>query len=138
MQLKVKPTGNMTLSILNEQETQMLKLDMLRGKTMEAGLGGDRLALALNNLVLIAETINSGCADAENLPHPEAGFSPLPWVVEYKEEKRELCIKDADRRLIGDRCFPKGWDAQCVAVVSAAFDGAIRIINSLPPVRRDA
>jgi hypothetical protein len=130
VKLRVKPTGNMTLSILDENDKQVLKIDMLRAKTMKAGFGGNRLAQALNDLALITETVNAEHMDVD-LPHPDIGISPRPWVVESDEKKRTLCVKDADGRVIADRRFPSGYDAQRVELLLTAFDTAIRMINNM-------
>ena len=100
------PTGHMTLSVVSSAGEQILKVDMLSQGTMKAGLRGDRLARALNDLTLVAalpDVLRGGKLPA--LPHPEAGHSLLPWQVETTGER--LALRDADGRRIASREFPR-------------------------------
>ena len=42
---RMEVTGDMTLSILDEDSLQILKVDMLSSGTMKAGTDGDRLCV---------------------------------------------------------------------------------------------
>lgn len=77
-----KPTGDMTLSVLDEKGRQILKVDMLKYGVMRAGTNGDLLARTLNDLALIAalpDALATRQIDLDAiLPHPDAGISPMP------------------------------------------------------------
>ena len=121
----------MTLSLLDENDTQALKIDMLRAHIMKAGLGGNRLAQAWNDLALIAETVNAEHA-AVGIPHPDVDVSPRPWAVHGNEQQRILRIRDANGRVIADRRFPPGYKAQHMRLLFVTFEAAIRMINEDP------
>ena len=107
-----KPTGDMTLSILDENGLQILHVDMLSYGTMKAGDGGEKLARTMNDLSVLAGFASERyIIDADTLPQPEAGISPLPWTVKYNEAKRRVVIVDGNKKRIAERDFPSRMDA---------------------------
>ena len=126
-------TGNMTLSIVSSTGEQILKVDMLAQGTMKAGVHGDRLARALNDLSLIAalpEFLRGG--PLPELPHPDAGHSPLPWQV--ARTRRRIAVHDADGRRIAVREFPHATSPERVdAIVGCLESGLERLARDRRP-----
>ena len=108
MRWSAKPTGDMTLSVVDEKGFQILKIDMLSYDTMKAGTNGDRLVRALNNLTILA-----GFGDAsyfvemDDLPFPDETISVLPWKIDYSKKKRRIVVFDGNHRKIAERTYPK-------------------------------
>lgn len=105
-QWRAEITGNMTLSILDEDGLQILKVDMKSSETMKAETGGERLVCAINDLSVLAFSANGIFNGINCLPYPEATISPTPWSMEADTNKRRIIIRDATRRKIADRTFP--------------------------------
>ena len=94
-----EPTGDMTLSILDEDGFQILKVDMLGAGTVKAGTNGDILVRTLNDLNVIARfSINDYDISDANLKYPGGGLSPLPWNVQYNSEIRSLSVKSGKKK----------------------------------------
>lgn len=104
----MRATGNMTLSVVAATGEQILRLDLLTSRAMEAGDDGLALARAWNNLALLASIpswLDKGIPIG-GLPHPEAGHSPCPWWVDYSPARHRVVVRDADGRKIAERAFP--------------------------------
>ena len=110
MKWTAKPMGDMTLSIVDEKDRQILKIDMLSYQTMKAGENGDLPARAMNDLTVIANFAdgvyeipprNSTCADG--------GCSRLPWKVDYRWDKRRVVIWNGDRKKICEKTYPASF-----------------------------
>ena len=128
MSWEVKSTGNMTLSILDD-DFQVLKVDMLHAGTMKAGTNGDILARTENDLKVIAGFADNqyGCTEVK-LPHPEEGISPLPWSLKYDEEKRRMVVMSG-KRVIADRKFPPSTSFQRINAIIGIIEKGLSIIN---------
>ena len=78
-----RPSGNMTLSVVSSTGEQILRVGMLSQGTMRAGLSGNRLARALNDLSLAAgmPELLSG-SSPPNSPARTPGIAPCPgkWM----------------------------------------------------------
>lgn len=104
----VRATGNMTLSVVAATGEQILRLDLLTSRAMEAGDDGLALARAWNNLALLASIpswLDKGIPIG-GLPHPEAGHGPCPWRVDYSPARHRVIVRDADGRKVAERTFP--------------------------------
>lgn len=124
-----KATGDMTLSILDDDGFQILKVDMLSAGTMKAGTDGDLLVRALNDLQVIAHfSENDFDISDENLMFPGCnGISQLPWTVIYDESKRKLVVKSG-KRTIADRIFPRSMpEKHLLEIVDCITDGVSKI-----------
>lgn len=130
MKWTAKPTGHMTLSIVDEDDFQVLKVDMLSAGTMKAGTEGDTLIRTLNDLQVIAN-FSQGNYDISdnNLKYPGGGISTLPWSVHYDSQKRRIAVKSVKNR-IADRSFPKSISEETIAEIYACIANGIQIINS--------
>lgn len=122
------PSGDMTLSVVSSTGEQVLRVDMLSQGTMKAGLSGDRLARALNDLSLVAalpELLRGG--GVPELPHPGAAHSPLPWRV--VESGRRISVKDADGRRIASREFPRTMPAERVGEIVGCLQAGLERVS---------
>ena len=135
MNWAARSCGNMTLGVFDEDGFQIVKIDMLKQKTMKAETDGELLCRALNDLTLIAafpKLQRNEMKLAEvlgNLPHAESGVSPFPWRVEYTSEKRKLKIFDKFNILVTDREYPKSKsDEDVESIVLGLMYG----VNLLP------
>lgn len=102
---RVLPTGDMTLCVLDAAGIRILRIDMLSHGTMRAGDDGERLARAYNNLSLVAalpNVLRTGVCELSAylplIPHPEAGVSPMPWMILSGSANARLV--DATERVI--------------------------------------
>ena len=122
------PSGEMTLSVVSSTGEQVLRVDMLSQGTMKAGLSGDRLARALNDLSLVAglPELLSGRGIPE-LPHPEVGHSPLPWEV--VGSGRRISVRDADGRLIASREFPPAVPGERVSEIGDCLHIGLELLS---------
>lgn len=102
----------MTISILEEAtRRQVLKVDMLKQRTMAPGDGGLRLARTVNDLNLVASLPSVlGGAHFPPLKDPEAGTSPGPWSVVFDDQGRFVEVRSLEGA-IAKRTFPKGQQA---------------------------
>lgn len=113
----VKFTGNMTISIVDQAtQEQVLKVDMLKHRTMPAGDGGFRLARTVNDLGLLASLplVLAG-ADFPPLKQPDAGSSPGPWSIVFNDQKYVIEVQTPENSL-AKRTFPanrKDFYASC-------------------------
>ncbi len=117
-----KPTGDMTLSVLDENGFKVLGVDMLKMKTMEAGDDGALLARTLNDLTLLAQAADAEDADRLGLRDASAGLSPTPWSVVVQDRKRHIQVRDANARRIAERTFTR-------TISPDAFDDLVRRIT---------
>lgn len=122
-----KPTGDMTLSVIDENGFQIVKVDMLAQNTMAAGLEGDKLAQTLNDLSVIASFANDCNLIDIELPYEDISVSDVPWTASYDETKRKLVIKSKNGK-IADRVFPKSLtQKQIKNIVDVIFNGIDRV-----------
>jgi len=109
---QVKFTGHMTISILDRTtQQQILKVDMLKHGTMNAGDDGLLLARTVNDLNLIASL--PSVLQGEPFPpmkHPDAGTSQGPWSLSFDDQHRVLEVRQ-NRRRVAQRKFPLGLQA---------------------------
>lgn len=126
-----KITGDMTLSVLDAAGFKVLGVDMLRMNTMRAGDGGQLLARTLNDLHLLAAA--ASYPDRESLPlaYPSEGASPRPWKLVFHQGTRRLQLRDAQRRLVGERTFPKRTEPEKLAAVLDTMRKAVHRVNQL-------
>jgi len=120
----------MTLSVVSSTGEQILKVDMLSQGTMKAGLSGDRLARAMNDLTLAAglpQLLRGG--GVPELPHPDAAHSPLPWQV--VENGRRISVRDADGRRIANREFPGTMPAERVDEIVACLQAGLERLSRI-------
>lgn len=94
-----KATGDMTLSILDQEDKQVLKVDRLRENTLKAGNNGDILCRIMNDLQVIANfQFEKYEIDDETLLYPDKGLSPFPWSLLYDEKKRRITVKSLKKK----------------------------------------
>lgn len=122
----VKPTGNMTLAILDGKRI-VARVDMLSQNTLKAGDNGERLCRAINDLSAIANAVNG---KRINLPH-ESGISPLPWSIRKSENRYTIC--DITGRTICSRNIVTTEHKQIVA----DFDVIEAVIQSICDIEED-
>lgn len=127
MNWKADYTGDMTLSIIDENGFQVLKVDMLKNNTMKAGTDGSLLVRTMNDLTVIANfSRHDFDFSAEHRAYEDEPISPLPWKLEYVESKRRIVIKNGEGRRIADREFPASTDPiyiqECLQVLQTGID----------------
>ena len=125
-----KSTGNMTLSILDENGFKVLGVDMLRMNTMRAGDSGQLLARTLNDLKLLAQAAFVSDDSSLALSDPSAGLSPKPWWLDIQERPRRIRIYDATDRVIGERTFPSSTGRESQEQIVETMKEAVARINS--------
>jgi hypothetical protein len=132
---KASITGNMTLSVLsNIGNERILTIDMLSQNTMIAENEGERLAKALNDLYLLG---NIPCILRDkklrirdmNLPYPDAGHSPFPWMC-IRRGSRLFRVQDGNRRKIAGRQFPASLDFFRLEFVEYVMKSGIECLNN--------
>lgn len=125
-----KPTGDMTLSVLDEKGQQILCVKMLSYGTMKAGDGGEKLARTMNDLSVLAR-FGSGQTDIaeDDLPQPEAGISPLPWSVRYDPAARRVVIIDGKKKRIAERDYPAKMDPAYLNRIIASLTEGCRLLK---------
>ena len=131
-----KITGDMTLSLLDENGLKVLGVDMLKMKTMEAGDDGALLARTLNDLKLLAQAADAEDADQLELWDASAGLSPTPWSVLVQEPKRQVQVRDASGRRIADRGFSKSMSAVAFADLARQISDAVERVNDRYPAEK--
>ena len=109
--------------------SQVLGVDMLRMKTMQAGDGGELLARTLNDLSLLAQAADAADAKELLLEDASAGLSPLPWQTEFQKRLRRVRVRDANDRLVGERTFPKGTGRETLANIARTTMEAVNKVN---------
>ena len=124
-------TGDMTLSILDENGFKVLGVDMLRTNTMRAGDGGELLARTLNDLTLLAQAANVTDADGLELWDASAGLSPTPWRMDFQQRLRRVRVQDANGRLLGDRRFSKATTEEMLGSIVQTMTQAVDKVNSI-------
>lgn len=124
-----KATGDMTLSLLDEDGTQILAIDMLSYNTMKAGTEGSLLTRALNDLNIIANFAKQDYdLDDDNLMFPGDGYSPLPWSLTYDEAKRKIVIRNGKNKKIAEKTYPKSVsDTRIIQYKNIIEDGIERL-----------
>jgi len=125
-----RATGDMTLSVLDENNIQILKVDMLGANTMKSGTEGALLTRTLNSLFVVSQfsenrSMKEIIADS---PYPDDGIFPLPWSYMYNSEKRELKIKSAKGALC-NRKYPKSFNDEYIGVILKTVEAGINRIN---------
>ena len=126
-----KATGNMTLSVLDENGFQILKVDMLSAGTLKAGTHGANYFRTMNDLYVIAHFSESDYEISDrNLKYPKGGLSPYPWSVNYDNSKRRLTVKSGNRK-IAYRDYPRSVSAEYIINVKECIEKGVRIINQL-------
>jgi len=129
MKWTAKPTGDMTLSILDEDGFQVLKVDMLSQGTMQAGLEGRRLMMTMNDLTIIAGfSEGKDIIGLEELPYEDEGYSPKPWSVTYDERRRT--IKVSSIRKICDRKYPTTTPIEKIQEIYSIIRDGIERFNA--------
>ncbi|MCY2991736.1 MAG: hypothetical protein NTY19_28260 [Planctomycetota bacterium] len=128
-----KITGDMTLSILDENGFKVLGVDMLRMNTMQAGDGGARLARTLNDLTLLAQAADAAHLDEVAIWDDSAGLSPTPWSVVVQDRKRQVQVRDASGRRIAERIYPKSVTPEMFGDLAQRITGAVERVNHRRP-----
>ncbi len=129
MMWNVKITGDMTLSIIDENDLQILKVDMLSSNTMKAGTDGEILCRTINDLTVISNFSRGEYSfDDEALPYSGEGISPLPWVVNYDEKKATITVKSA-KKVIANRKFPPSIAEDTIREIYECLKKGIDSIN---------
>lgn len=123
-------TGDMTLSLLDQDGLKVLGVDMLRMNTMRAGDDGELLARTVNDFRLLARAADHADTRPLALADRSAGLSPLPWRVEYQQQSRRLEVRDARNRIVGERAFPKGVSPETLTRIVQAIRQAVDRIAS--------
>lgn len=133
MSWTAKITGDMTLSVLDESGFKVLGVDMLRMNTMHAGDGGETLARTLNDLRLLAHAASSENPSPSDwaLGDPSAGVSPRPWEIELHESARRVRVRDANRRTVGERTFPKSTTQEMLTNIVRTMTRAVERLNRI-------
>lgn len=126
-----KATGDMTLSLLDEDGTQILAIDMLSYNTMKAGTEGSLLTRALNDLNIIANfTQQDYDLGDDNLMFPGDGYSPLPWSLSYDEKKRRILIRNGNNKKLAEKAYPKSVPDAKIMAYRKTIEEGLAIINS--------
>ena len=128
-----KITGDMTLSILDENGFKVLGVDMLRLNTMLAGDGGTLLARTLNDLTLLAQSAQTENAGDLELWDVSAGLSPTPWSVVVRDWKQQVQVRDATGRRIAERDYPRSMTPEIFGELVRRIIGAVERINLRHP-----
>lgn len=133
---KYKVTGNMTLSVLDQDGFQVVKVDLLSYGGMKAGNEGVDLAKMINNLTIIAsfsgtqQNTKTLIGLKHVLPHPEVGYSPLPWSYSFDAAKNLLIIRDCMKKKIAERKYPFTCPVDQVGKIIEIIDAGIECMNS--------
>ena len=126
-----KATGDMTLSLLDEDGTQILAIDMLSYNTMKAGTEGALLTRALNDLNIIANFAQQDYdIDDDNLMFPGDGYSQLPWSLSYDEQKRRILIRNGNNKKLAEKAYPKSVPDAKIMAYRKTIEEGLAIINS--------
>ncbi len=129
MMWNVKITGDMTLSIVDEDEKQILKVDMLGANIMKAGTDGELLCRTINDLTVIANMSREIYSiDADDLPYPDEGLSPFPWKVVYDEKKSSITVRSA-KKVIANRQYPASFAIETILEIFECLTKGIDILN---------
>lgn len=124
-----KATGDMTLSVLDEDEFQVVKVDMLGAGTMKAGTNGAILCRTMNDLTIIAGFSDGKYSfKADDLPYPDDGISPLPWSLHYDEEKRNISIKSG-KRTIANKKYSKTVPNEKIEIIKQIFELGLKHLS---------
>ena len=126
-----KPTGDMTLSVVDDTGKQILKVDMLVQSTMKAGFGGDKLARAMNDLTVLA-TIPTLILDPTysiDMPFKDVGHSDIPWSLVFTDKK--IGVKDAKGKKIAGKVFSKRDQGLFLEHILDVLAQGILIINAV-------
>jgi hypothetical protein len=121
MKWVAKPTGNMTLGII-EGKRIIVRVDMLSQNTMVAGDEGEKLCRSLNDLSAIA-----ACANGEVIELPyDSGLSALPWTI--SKSLKSYSIRDryghsvCSQRLTGENISQVEKDFNIIEKAIIALD----------------
>lgn len=125
-----KPTGDMTLSVVDENEFQILKVDMLKAGIMKAGTDGAILCKTINDLTLIAGFSDKKCLETDDLPYPDFGISPLPWSIQYDVGSRSITIKSAKNKKVASRIFPARISDEDYQMIVKTLQDGLAILNN--------
>jgi hypothetical protein len=130
MRFKAAITGDMTLSLLDEQGFKILGIDMLSQATMRAGTKGDLLARALNDLTVLAEYASQQQGTEKVVVHFPAGqLSPTPWNLKTIPESKKVTLTDGTGKRIATRIFPKNLSTALFQKIVNTLQHAIAQIN---------
>ena len=134
MHFKALITGDMTLSILDEQGFKLIGVEMLSARTMQAETNGAKLARALNDLRLIAAHASEpmGLAWIEDYDD-DAGVSPRPWRCQVDCAAMTLVVLDKNSKRIAGRRYPKGRTRELFIEMTGIIEKALSRINRLHP-----
>lgn len=125
-----KATGDMTLSLLDEDGTQILAIDMLSSNTMKASTEGSLLTKALNDLNIIANFANQDYdIEDDNLMFPGDGHSPLPWSLTFDETKHKIVIRNGNNKKIAEKAYPKSVPDAKVAIYKKTIEVGLASLN---------
>lgn len=130
MRYEVTVTGNMTLSLLDENGFKVLGVEMLSQGTMRAGTEGELLARALNDLTILAEY-----ASCQHLQKPlthvdKMGISPTPWCMKGCPNSMKISLWDCRRKQIASRVYPKSVPVELFNTYAQDMSDAIERLNA--------
>ncbi len=129
MNWKAKATGDMTLSVVDETGFQILKIDMLKQNTMQAGNEGKKLMRSMNDLGIIANfSIQKYDSSSSARMYEGEEVSSLPWYCKYNPERRTLVVGNADH-VIADRTFPKKASNETITAILQVIEKGIEELN---------
>ena len=117
------------MSIVDETNTQNLKVDMLGAGTMKAGSDGEILCRTINDLTVISN-MSQGfySSDVEGLPYPDEGTSPFPWKVVYDEKKSTITVRSA-KKVIASKKYPPSFSKALIENIYKHLKKGIEHIN---------
>lgn len=102
----------MTYSVVDENNFQVIKMDILSQGLMKAGQMGEDLIESINNLSLIS---NFPLIHEDNfleieikklIPLPDIGISKLPWNMLINNDERALVIRVGNQKKLAGKTYP--------------------------------
>lgn len=130
----VRPTGNMTLSVLSAADgLQILRTDLLSANVLPAGDNAQRLLVLWNDLELLAAIPDLLAFGVTSLRvrDPDAGHSPFAWELTLGPDRRSVTVSDGVGRTIAKRSFPKRLEENRLSGIVSALTEGIALLNVL-------
>jgi len=135
---RVAATGDMTLCVLDDAGLRIVRIDMLKHGTMVAGDDGERLARAYNDLAVVAacpsvlHSLDVGETVGLDLPHPDAGISPMLWKM-VRSSNRVRLVSSAGKPIadVSWKGSPSAMLLASLAVLEQSLPALLRLATGL-------